>query len=469
MPTATSPPSKKLKTTHTMPALTSWVPYTPSSDFPLENLPYGVFLHASTNLPHIGVAIGDQILDLHVLAQRSQFADAPDGTADALQQPTLNAFMALGRPAWTFVRSRLQKLLAADCPTLRDDEQLRAEAMRPQAGAKMLLPATIGDYTDFYSSREHATNVGTMFRGAANALQPNWTRLPVGYHGRASSVVVSGTPFRRPCGQLQKVATDAKQGSSFGACRLLDFELEIGCFVGKGNRLGEPIKIGDALDGGHIFGLVLMNDWSARDIQKFEYVPLGPFLGKNCMTSISPWIVTMDALAPFRAETSVGRNGQKPEPHRYLRMADYRSYDVALSVAIDRAEWSKGPKTITNSNFTNMYWTVEQQLTHHACSGCNMRPGDLFGSGTISAKIDNGEGPIPDGLGSMLEMCWKGKRQIEGFEDGSTRKFLKDGDEVIMTGSCQGNGYKIGFGECRGTVLPALAEHAALGEDGYVC
>lgn len=442
--------------------------YKAECEFPIQNLPYGVFQRSTDSCGKIGIAIGDLILDLGVLSRVGKFASAPVGTESALQESTLNTFMSLGRPSWSYVRQKVTELLSSECAELQGDQALRSEAFVAQSEVKMLLPTRIGDYTDFYSSKEHASNVGTMFRGKENALQPNWTRMPIGYHGRSSSVVVSGTPFRRPCGQLQKDAKDNKQGSRYGPCRLMDFELEIGCFVGKGNELGVPININDALEE-NIFGLVLMNDWSARDIQKFEYVPLGPFLGKNCMTTISPWIVTMDALKPFREETSVGLSGQIPKPHKYLRSTDYRSYNIDLHVAISRKEWSN-PHRITTSNFKSMYWTVEQQLVHHSSSGCNMQPGDLFGSGTISTTMDDGEGAeVPPGLGSMLEMCWKGKREITGFPDGSVRKFLKDGDEVIMTGACNGDGFRVGFGQCSGVVLPALPQLKELGEDGYVC
>jgi fumarylacetoacetase len=351
--------------------------------------------------------------------------------------------MAKGRGAWRDARSRIQALLAADNPTLRDDEALSSKALLPISSVEMQLPATIGDYTDFYSSREHATNVGTMFRGADNALQPNWLHLPVGYHGRASSVVITGTPVRRPRGQLQVDATDPKKGSRYGACRLMDFELEVGTFVGVGNEMGSTISVEEADK--HIFGLVLMNDWSARDIQKWEYVPLGPFGAKNFATSISPWIVTLDALAPFKAPTSAGAQTD-PEPLPYLRDPDYSSYDIKLNVGI-ATEGMKEPHNICKSNFKNLYWNVRQQLVHHTVTGCNMRPGDLLGSGTISGSTE-------DSYGSMLELSWKGSKSLP-MPDGSERKFLKDGDNVVMEGFAQGDGFRVGFGVVEGVVLPA--------------
>jgi fumarylacetoacetase len=302
----------------------------------------------------------------------------------------------------------------------------------------MLLPAAIGDYTDFYSSREHATNVGVMFRSPDNALQPNWLHLPVGYHGRSSSVVVSGTDVRRPMGQTK---ADDADNPTYGPSRLMDFELEMGFFVGPGNPLGEPIPIADATD--HIFGMVLVNDWSARDIQKWEYVPLGPFLGKNFATSISPWVVTMDALEPFRC---AGPAQEDPEPLEYLASPGDCAYDIHLEVQLE-SEMMTDPVTIATSNFRYMYWSICQQLAHHTVNGCNARPGDLYGSGTIS-------GPEQHERGSMLELSWRGTEVIE-LPNGEERKFLADGDTVTMTGWCEKNGIKVGFGEVTGTLLPA--------------
>uniref|UniRef100_A0A674EJT7 Fumarylacetoacetase n=1 Tax=Salmo trutta TaxID=8032 RepID=A0A674EJT7_SALTR len=367
----------------------------------------------------IGVAIGDQILDLSVI--KSLFrGPVLSNHQDVFDQPTLNAFMGLGYEAWRETRRSLQQLLSANETTLRDDVSLRSRAFFHQSSAMMHLPAEIGDYTDFYSSRDHATNVGIMFRGKENALMPNWLRLPVGYHGRASSIVVSGTPIRRPSGQMRP---DQSKPPVFGQSKQLDIELEMAFFVGGGNRLGEPIPIERAHQ--HIFGMVLMNDWSARDIQAWEYVPLGPFLGKNFGTTISPWVVPMEALLPFAEPNTV----QDPKPLPYLCHDDAFTFNINLFVSY-------------------MYWTMKQQLSHHTVNGCNVRPGDLLASGTIS-------GPDPDSFGSMLELSWKGSKTVD-LGGGETRTFLKDGDEVTLTGYCEGNGYRVGFGPCAGTILPAL-------------
>jgi len=307
-----------------------------------------------------------------------------------------------------------------------------------QASAKMHLPATIGDYTDFYSSLDHATNVGTMFRGKDNALMPNWKHLPVGYHGRASSVVVSGTPVRRPNGQTRPVDTEPPK---FGPCRLMDFELEMAFFVGGDcPPMGESITAQQADK--HIFGMVLMNDWSARDIQKWEYIPLGPFGAKNLGTSISPWVVTMEALKPF----AVPNYEQDPAPFPYLRHPDPFTFNIELDVEIHPKDGQGG--TVSKSNFRYMYWTMKQQLAHHTVTGCNMRPGDLLASGTIS-------GPEPGSFGSMLELSWRGAKTVPLGSSGQERKFLQDGDTVKMVGVCRGAGFTIGFGEVSGEVLPA--------------
>jgi fumarylacetoacetase len=423
--------------------MSSFVAYDPTTcHFPIQNLPYGVFSTAANPAPRAGVAIGDQILDLSVLAVEGHFSGIKDN-GGFFSEPNLNTFMGLGKPAWDSVRATVASLLSAENATLRDNADLRAKALVPMAEATMHMPAKIGDYTDFYSSREHASNVGTMFRGPENALQPNWLHLPVGYHGRSSSVVLSGTDVRRPRGQLQKDATDAKQGSTFGPCKLCDFELEMAFFVGTGNEMGENIDIANADD--HIFGVVLMNDWSARDIQKWEYVPLGPFTAKNWATSISPWVVPLAALEPFKCATSAVKQ-ENPTPLPYLIDPNYGSYNIDLTVAIKGLD-TKKPHVITKSNFSCLYWNMRQQLVHHSVTGCNMQPGDLLGSGTIS-------GSEQGSFGSMLELCWKGTKTV-ALGDEATRKFLKDGDEVIMSGVCQGEGYCVGFGTCTGTVLPA--------------
>lgn len=414
----------------------SFISVSPDSHFPIQNLPYGVFSTCDNTAHRIGVAIGDLILDLSVIAHLFS-GPVLSSHQDVLRQPTLNDFMSLGSTAWKEARSRLQTLLSADNPILRDDQQLRAVAFVPQKSATMHLPAEIGDYTDFYSSIDHATNVGTMFRGKENALMPNWKYLPVGYHGRASSVVVSGTPIRRPNGQTRPKDDEPP---TFGPCRLMDFELEMAFFVGPGNKLGDSISIQSAQD--HIFGMVLMNDWSARDIQKWEYVPLGPFLAKNLGTTISPWVVTMEALAPFVVDNYV----QDPKPFPYLQHSDKYTYDINLEVGI-KPDGSDHTGVVCKSNFRYMYWTMKQQLAHHTITGCNVRPGDLMASGTIS-------GPTEESFGSMLELSWRGSKTVD-IGTNATRKFLQDGDEVIINGYCQGKGYRVGFGQCTGKVLPA--------------
>jgi fumarylacetoacetase len=418
--------------------LRSFVDVPADSHFSIHNLPYGVFRPSAGLAPRIGVAIGDAVLDLAVLVDRGLLNGRSLGNGDALRQPNLNAFMGLGRKAWREARSRLAHLLRADEPTLRDDAAVRKAAFHPMSRVEMLLPAAIGDYTDFYSSREHATNVGVMFRGPDNALQPNWLHLPVGYHGRSSSVVVSGTDVRRPMGQTK---ADDANNPSYGPSRLMDFELEMGFFVGPGNPLGKPIPIADAME--HIFGMVLVNDWSARDIQKWEYVPLGPFLGKNFATSISPWVVTMDALEPFRC---AGPAQDDPKPLEYLENPGDCAYDIHLEVQLE-SEMMTDPATIATSNFKYMYWSICPQLAHHTVNGCNAQPGDLYGSGTIS-------GPEKNERGSMLELSWKGTETVE-LPNGEERKFLADGDTVTMTGWCEADGIRVGFGEVKGTLLPA--------------
>uniref|UniRef100_A0A7N6AVN5 Fumarylacetoacetase n=1 Tax=Anabas testudineus TaxID=64144 RepID=A0A7N6AVN5_ANATE len=395
----------------------SFIKVDATSDFSYHNLPYGIFSTSDNPKHRIGVAIGDLILDLSVI---KSFFQGPviSKYQNVFDQPTLNAFMALGYEAWREARRTLQVLLSATESTLRDDVSLQSRAFVHQSTATMHLPADIGDYTDFYSSRDHATNVGIMFRGKENALMPNWLRLPVGYHGRASSVVVSGTPIRRPSGQMRPEAT---KPPVFGPSKQLDIELEMAFFVGGGNTLGEPIPISKAHE--HIFGMTLMNDWSARDIQAWEYVPLGPFLGKNFGTTISPWVVPMEALLPFIEPNPI----QDPEPLPYLQHHDAYTFNI---------------------NLFYMYWTMKQQLAHHTVNGCNVRPGDLLASGTIS-------GPDPESFGSMLELSWRGSKSIN-LGQGQTRTFLEDGDEVTITGYCQGDGFRVGFGSCLGTILPAL-------------
>ena len=409
----------------------SFIVVAENSDFPLQNLPYGVFQPQGEHA-RVGVAIGTEVLDLAALEAAGLL---PTGAQNVFGQTSLNAFIALGRPVWQQVRARLQQLLSADCAELRDNAALRAKAFYPQASVSMLLPIEVPGYTDFYSSKEHAYNVGCMFRDPKNALMQNWSELPVGYNGRASSVVVSGTDLVRPSGQIK---LPNEERPVFSACRKLDFELETGFIVGKATALGEPIAIEEAEN--HIFGMVLLNDWSARDIQQWEYVPLGPFNSKTFGTSISPWVVTLEALEPFRCAAPV----QEPQPLPYLRENTANNYDIKLQVAIA----ADGSETvISNTNFKYMYWSMMQQLTHHTIAGCNVRVGDLMGSGTIS-------GPEKDSRGSLLELTWNTTEPLT-LANGEQRGFLEDGDTLIMRGHCQKDGLRIGFGEVRGTVLPA--------------
>ncbi|WP_439686090.1 fumarylacetoacetase [Cupriavidus oxalaticus] len=414
---------------------TSWIDSANhgQTHFPLQNLPYGVF-SVKGQPPRVGVAIGDQVLDLAVLDDAGLLPAAAKGT---FAGATLNRFIALGKPAWTETRKRLTALLSGEDAALRDNAALRDKALVPMSAAALHLPVDIPGYTDFYSSKEHATNVGRMFRDPDNALLPNWLEIPIGYNGRASSVVVSGTPLHRPNGQI-KLPNEARP--VFSACRKLDFELEMGFIVGKESALGEPVSTADAP--AHMFGMVLLNDWSARDIQQWEYVPLGPFNSKGFGTSISPWVVTMDALEPFRRDNPE----QSPQPLAYLQQQDKNAYDIALEVAL-QPEGAPAPSTICRTNFKAMYWTMAQQLAHHTVSGCNVRVGDLMGSGTIS-------GTTPDSYGSMLELTRNGAEPVT-LPDGSQRAFLQDGDSVIMTGYCQGEGYRVGFGAVEGKILPA--------------
>lgn len=413
---------------------TSWVVSANDGQthFPLQNLPYGVF-SAGNGAPRVGVAIGDQVLDLSVLDDAGLL---PAATKGAFAAPNLNRFIALGKPVWTETRARLTALLSADDRTLSGNADLRAKALLPMAGVALHLPVEIPGYTDFYSSREHATNVGRMFRDPENALLPNWLEIPIGYNGRASSVVVSGTSLRRPNGQI-KLPNEARP--VFSACRKLDYELEMAFIVGKPSNLGEPVSTADAPS--HMFGLVILNDWSARDIQQWEYVPLGPFNSKTFGTSISPWVVTMDALEPFRRDNPA----QSPEPLSYLRQQAPNAYDIALEVAVQPE--GAAATTVCRTNFKAMYWTMAQQLAHHTVSGCNVRIGDLMGSGTIS-------GTTADSCGSLLETTRNGTEPVT-LAEGIKRGFLEDGDTVVMTGWCQGDGYRVGFGEVSGKVLPA--------------
>lgn len=423
----------------TDPALESFLDVASDSHFPIQNLPYGIFRPHASDMPRVGVAIGDRVLDLSALESHEGFDHPQIAERHPFSQPALNTFMSMGPDAWQFVRRRISELLR-EGSALHESTSLRERALFDRESVEMLLPAQIGDYTDFYSSEEHATNVGTMFRGPENALKPNWKHLPVGYHGRASSVVISGTPVRRPCGQTRP---NDDEPPVFGPTKLLDFELEMGFFVGPGNARGERIPIERASD--HIFGMALVNDWSARDIQGWEYVPLGPFLGKSFATTVSPWVVPMAALEPFRQSGPA----QDPEPLPYLRSERDGAYDIHLeaSLAAGGDNSDGAAQTICQTNFGYLYWTAQQQLAHHTVNGCNARPGDLMASGTIS-------GPTEDSYGSLLELTWRGENPIQ-LPGGGERTFLEDGDRLTLTGWAEGDGYRVGFGEATGEVLPA--------------
>ncbi|MBB1091067.1 fumarylacetoacetase [Rhodopseudomonas palustris] len=415
------------------PRLRSFIKVDPTSDFPIQNLPYGVFSTAGTPTPRVGVAIGDYVLDLAAL-QASRLIDLPDGV---FAQSSINAFMALGPQQWSKTRARISELLRHDSAELRDNAALRQQALIPLREAKLHLPLRVEGFTDFYSSKEHATNVGTMFRDKTNPLLPNWLHIPIGYNGRASTVVVSGVGIHRPRGQLKPPSVELP---SFGPCKRLDFELEIGVVVGQSSAMGAMLTEAQAEQ--MIFGFTLLNDWSARDIQQWEYVPLGPFQAKAFATSISPWIVTREALEPFR----VHGPEQQPTPLDYLRQKGANNYDMALEVSL-RTPAMATPARISATNFKYMYWSSVQQLVHHASSGCAMNIGDLLGSGTVS-------GPEKDQLGSLLELSWNGAEPVQ-LPGGEQRGFLEDGDSLLMRGWCQGDGYRIGFGEVEGTILPA--------------
>lgn len=422
--------------------LESFIDVSRDSHFPIQNLPFGVF-KPRDGAARVGVALGEDVVDLAVLQERG-LLQLPPETAAATKdrqffaRDSLNEFLQLGRPAWRAVRDTLQHLLSADTPTLRDHVDLRERVFHRQRDVVMQLPARIGDYTDFYSSYHHAHNVGTMLRGAENALMPNWKWLPVAYHGRASSIVVSGTEVRRPQGQIKP--PDAPT-PVFGPTKSLDYELEMAFLIGPGNSLGEPMPIDRAID--HIFGLVLMNDWSARDVQAWEYQPLGPFLAKNFCTSISPWVVTLEALESFRKPLPL----QDPEPLPYLRLTNDFSYDIQLEASLSTAS-ANVPHVITRTNFQNLYWSISQQLAHHTIGGCNLQPGDLLASGTIS-------GATEESRGCMLELTWRGANPLK-LPGGEARKWLEDGDTLTITGWCNGDNHRVGFGEVTGRVLAAF-------------
>ncbi len=417
-----------------VPPMSTWVQIPNNSDFTIYNLPYGVFQNKRLS-PRAGIAIGDKIVDLSVVHEEGFFSEMSQLPKDIFLKDSLNELIGLGKPTTRRIREKVQDLLKEANPTLRD-HQIRGKAMVSRKEAKMLLPVKVGDYTDFYSSIEHATNVGTMFRDPENALLPNWKHLPVGYHGRASSIIPSGVPVFRPKGQF-KNPDMAKPG--FGPTTRLDFELEMAFITCKPTKMGDSISTEEAAN--HIFGFVLFNDWSARDIQAWEYVPLGPFLGKSFASSVSPWIVTLEALEQFKVAGPV----QDPELLPYLQCKRDHSFDINLEVFI-QPEDKKATKVCT-SNYRNMYWNIAQQLAHQTVNGCNINIGDMYASGTIS-------GPTPDSYGSMLELSWKGTKPVQ-LEEGGERQFIEDGDTVIMKGYCEKEGVRVGFGEVSVKVLPS--------------
>lgn len=411
----------------------SWLNVDKDSDFPIQNLPFGVG-KSSSHEARVLVALGDMAIDLHALRELGYLKDLAFEEEDFLSNK-LNSMMSRGKLAVRALRNRLSDLFEASNPELRDSPD-RSAVLIPRVELDMLLPVHVRDYTDFYSSREHATNVGTMFRDPDNALLPNWLHIPVGYHGRASSIVVSGVPVKRPKGQQKP---DDASTPVFGPSKLLDFELEMAFVTFQGKKMGENISVEEAED--YIFGMCVFNDWSARDIQKWEYVPLGPFLAKNFASSISPWIVSLDALETFKTEGPK----QEPEVLPYLKFQGKKNYDIDLEVFIQPEGGAENK--VCHSNFKHMYWNMCQQLAHHTVNGCNINLGDMMASGTIS-------GPDPSSYGSMLELSWKGTKPLK-LSDGSERKFILDGDTVIMRAYAQKDALRIGFGEVRTTILPA--------------
>lgn len=412
--------------------MNSWISIPTNSDFSLYNIPFGIIQNAQLS-PRVATIIGETVIDLAALAEMGCFEDLGIDKK-VFHQTFLNDFIALGKAKTSAVRTRIIELFQAENTQLQNNEN--QSFMIDVAAVENLMPVYIRDYTDFYSSIEHATNVGIMFRGVENALMPNWKHLPVGYHGRASSIVVSGTDLHRPKGQTRP---DDNLPPVFGASKQVDFELEMGFIVGKSTDLGDSVLTNEAEN--YIFGLFILNDWSARDIQKWEYVPLGPFLAKNFGSSVSPWVVTMEALEPFRVPTPT----QTPEVLPYLQTENGQNVDIELEVLI---ETEKGVATkISHSNTKYLYWSMAQQLAHHTVNGCNINVGDMMASGTIS-------GPTPDSYGSMLELAWKGTKPLQ-MEDGTERKFILDNDTVIMRAYSQKGDIRVGFGEVRTKILPA--------------
>ncbi|MFI5149114.1 MAG: fumarylacetoacetase [Bacteroidia bacterium] len=417
------------------PALKSWLPVSPESDFPIQNLPFGIFKREG-KLPRAGIAIGDYVVDLAEAALHGYMKDL-NVNLQIFENQFLNPVIGMGKEKCRLLRQIVSDMLNVENPELRDRPDQQKRIIHKLSDVTLQIPVRIGDYTDFYSSIDHATNVGKMFRDPANALLPNWKHLPVGYHGRSSSICVSGHSFHRPKGQTK--AADAEL-PSFGPTKALDFELEMGFIIGRSTNMGDSVSTGEADD--FIFGMTLFNDWSARDIQTWEYVPLGPFLAKNFASTLSPWIVTLDALEPFRTEGYK----QGPAVLPYLQYYGNKNIDIPLEVSII-PENSSDETVVSRSNYKYMYWTMEQQLAHHTVNGCNINVGDLMASGTIS-------GPDPTSFGSMLELTWRGSNPLK-LKNGSERKFINDGDTVVIRGRAEKDGICIGFGECRATVLPA--------------
>lgn len=416
------------------PLLSSWIEVKPNSDFPIQNIPFGLYSDNKV-AHHACTAIGEFIVDLYELALNGYF-EALNIPLEFFNSSDLNNLIGTGKNTTNLLRERISELLRDTNTELQNHKELHFLVLKKQSDVKMLMPVKVGDYTDFYSSIDHATNIGTMIRDPKNALMPNWKHLPVGYHGRASSICVSGHSFHRPKGQSKPA--DAEQ-PVFGPSKLLDIELETAFIIGKSTKMGESISTEQADD--YIFGMVLFNDWSARDIQTWEYVPLGPFLAKNFASTISPWIVTLEALEPFRTKGYL----QEPKVLPYLEYTGEKNLDINLEVYL-KPENGEENKIIA-SNYKYMYWTMEQQLAHHTVNGCNINVGDMMASGTIS-------GPQSHEFGSMMELTWRGTKPIK-LSDGSERKFVNDNDTIIMKGYCKKDSIRIGFGECLAKLLPA--------------
>lgn len=414
--------------------LSTWVDVPENTDFSIHNFPFGVFSHQGET--HCGSRIGDFVIDLALMGEDGWFDDLPLGTGEIFHKNSLNHFIELGNQAWTSVRNRLIELYQSANHEIRDHENMPQRYLIPISKVEMIMPVSVGDYTDFYSSIEHATNVGTMFRDPANALMPNWKHIPVGYHGRASSIIISGAEVHRPMGQtLPKGSTEPV----FGPSRLFDFELEMAFITGNANKLGDRVSVEEAEN--HIFGMVIFNDLSARDIQKWEYVPLGPFLSKSFASVISPWIVTLDALKSYR----VAGPEQNPAVFPYLQFDGDKNLDIKLEVAIQPENVEE--TIVCNSNYKHLYWNMNQQLAHQTLNGCNVKAGDMYASGTIS-------GPTEDSYGSMLEISWQGTKPVF-MKDGTERKFIADHDTIIMRAHCDKDGRRVGFGESVCKVLPS--------------